>query len=633
MSSAVLACLRIDPLLKERIVGTAKPGERQDCGGSAADKSLLSSKASFVLYLPTVLLRYEHNPAFAVACHIANSRSVPVVVLATVLDDASLPENRKLSDGGAAPIVMTSRRLAFQLEALSQCAREWSEHGAGVAVRVHGPGCRIPDHLTLSGRAVAVVTDEPFVHPYLTYVRRVEKACRAAEVPCFRVDGSTTVPPCGVLKRVGREYVDLGNDSPCYSGVSAKAWMWQKKTESRRMGHVRAAMNGAFDAPALSIRINSDSFFSEGNGSLSNIFPKNWRDAALPAPGRRPWSVSELRSLTNVKDWAMNWPGADNTVPVCTQTVGTTSAGYRRWNYWVRARNGLVEYARRRNDPRQPHASSRMSCYLNLGIVSIFRLVYEVKAAQLNGIAGADKFEGEIVKWREQSYAHAQGNAGGDLPSAVPSWAAKYLDKCGASPDGYSPSLGQLQTGTTSSDTWNAMQRYLVNTGELHNNARMTWGKTVVHWGKTHWHDGSAGAAAARILRTLCYLNDRFALDGLSPPSYAGLLWCMGWSDKPTSWKGISEKGAHQYRIGPGGFQQAEINLLAAEMKARRSIGCGQQSALDMVAIGQGASKRIKTGDEGEADVESTCSLRSSGTLHTWLSSSDCSSQSKKQFS
>ena len=34
-------------------------------------------------------------------------------------------------------------------------------------------------------------------------------------------------------------------------------------------------------------------------------------------------------------------------------------------------------------------------------------------------------------------------------------------------------------------------------------------------------------------LDLLIRLNDRFALDGGAPPSYGGLLWCLGWRDRP----------------------------------------------------------------------------------------------------
>ena len=39
-----------------------------------------------------------------------------------------------------------------------------------------------------------------------------------------------------------------------------------------------------------------------------------------------------------------------------------------------------------------------------------------------------------------------------------------------------------LRSGDTGDKVWDAMQRYLVQTGELHNNARMGWGKSILKW-------------------------------------------------------------------------------------------------------------------------------------------------------
>lgn len=80
-------------------------------------------------------------------------------------------------------------------------------------------------------------------------------------------------------------------------------------------------------------------------------------------------------------------------------------------------------------------------------------------------------------------------------------------------------------------------------------------GKTVVHWQATR-------VSTEESLLQLCCLNDRFALDGLSPPSYGGLLWCYGWQDKPAPGNRVSEKWAHRYRTGPSGFVQAKEELL-----------------------------------------------------------------------
>ena len=56
-------------------------------------------------------------------------------------------------------------------------------------------------------------------------------------------------------------------------------------------------------------------------------------------------------------------------------------------------------------------------------------------------------------------------------------------------------------------------------------------------------------------------MNDRFALDGLSPPSYGGVLWCFGWQDKPAAGQKVSEKWAYRYRTGANGFLQAKESL------------------------------------------------------------------------
>lgn len=67
-------------------------------------------------------------------------------------------------------------------------------------------------------------------------------------------------------------------------------------------------------------------------------------------------------------------------------------------------------------------------------------------------------------------------------------------------------------------------------------------------------------------------MNDRFALDGVSPPSYGGVLWCFGWQDKPSSGNKISEKPAHRYRTGPQGFEQAKEALYSHKQTTMATI-------------------------------------------------------------
>jgi len=507
----------------------------------------------------------------------------------------------------------------------------------------------------LASRAALVVTDEPFVAPFATLAMRVEAACRKAGVECWRVDGSCTVPPLQVLTPTRS---DAG--AVRFQGVPGKAYLWQKKTEHLREGHLRAAMDGAFAAPALTVRLEDDAL-CDPDHPLAARLPSRWKaqapssdDAAagspdggappgaeaalLPsAPDVRPFASRELAHLYEHDDYvpgetvrrrqrapapqpsgapatgrnprpfhkfATSWPGADAAVPPCPQTIGTTPQGLARWNDFV-GRGGLKRYGAQRNDARSVRAVSRMSAYLNLGIVPIFRLVWEVKRAQeRDGRAtpgrwksGADKFEEEIVKWREMSYAHAFSRDDYDAVGSLPPWSVSCLDNYAGGRSRHT--LQQLASGTTGDAKWDAMQQYLVRTGELHNNVRMTWGKTVVEWLGCADAREPNGAADA-TLRTLCYLNDRFALDGLSPPSYAGLLWCMGWTDKPSgkgAWN-IAKKPARLYRMNPEAFQGAVRLLLASrsgdqEVRAESSGDAAtgmtglrrQRSVLDMLKM------------------------------------------------
>jgi deoxyribodipyrimidine photolyase len=518
-------------------------------------------KQKFILYLPTVVLRRRHNPGFAVACRIANYLQVPLVVLCTVLDD------KHLSQSPDKPISMTARRLAFTLEALQSCTKQWEEHGAGVVIRIHGPGARTPHHLTLAHQALAVVTDEAFVEPYRLYMQRIIATCQSANVPCWSVDGSTTVPPNLKLRVARRE----ANGKLWFSGVPAKAWLWEKQTNDVRKEYVYGAtQQGHLTAPELNQKLPKNFFNtkpSEGYHQrlLDSVMPlKSWHSKEKRAKTLGLFAVEELASISNIKDWVMtSWSGADVSVPPCRQTHGSARAARQRWNQFLQ-NGGLKDYAKRRNQIALPHAVSRISCYLNLGVLSIFDVVHDVwhaQSTQTGYRTGCAKFLEEVVKWREIGYCYTFANPGdhATLVHAIPKWSITFLEKQQASGAGASHpyTYEQLERGATADPTWNAMQSYLSGTGELHNNARMTWGKTVVHWQANHY-------SPYQVLLQLCWLNDRFALDGLSPPSYAGILWCFGWGDKPAPVNGtptVSVKPAYRYRTGPDGFARAKERL------------------------------------------------------------------------
>jgi len=566
------------------------------------------SKKSFVLYLPTVVLRKKHNPAFSLACRLANHYGVPLLILVILLDD------QHLSQAPLSPIVMTSRRLAFVLEALQDsCCSDWESHGAGVAIRVHGPGSRNPHHLSLCHASLAVVSDEPFVDPYREYVRRITKTCKAASVPFWTVDGSTSVPPNSKLTRKpsatknNNNYSSVFHGDVSFAGAPSKAWRWEKQTDSVRKHHVYGAYREkALDAPELKHKLPNDFFLNEnendnddctigkgdGNSCRNNllaVIPSKWKDPEANAPGQRPWTVSELREISDCKAWAMTWKGADSSVPPCKQTHGSVQCARSRWKSFVNL-DGLKNYAKRRNFITNPHAVSRISCYLNMGILSIFDVLHDVwEAKSKKGYStGCQKYLEEVGKWREGSYVHAFANPNYHTTAILPPWAIRHLEslrKPNVVGNGYD--YKELEGAATRDETWNAMQGYLIETGELHNNARMTWGKTAVHW-------QAMRVTTQESLWQLCCLNDRFALDGLSPPSYGGVLWCYGWQDKPSKGNQVSEKWAHRYRTGASGFLQAKESLLEGECSSSSTAGL-------LFRNGAVTGKRKGQGDDGRS--------------------------------
>lgn len=567
----LLSQLSLPATLQSRILVRVPSTKATSTDGNGAcieggKNNIGNNKKSYVLYLPTVVLRKKHNPAFALACHLANHWEVPVIVLGTLLDDQNLSHHKP-----PAPICATARRWAFLLEAYQSCAPEWESHGAGVGLRLQGPGARLPHHLTLAHQAMAVVQDEAFVEPYRCYLRKTVGTCQASRIPCYSVDGSTTVPPILYLKQAPASSTAsrIPNGDVAFHGAPTKAWLWEKKTEPQRKAQIYGIVReGHLDAPPLKVRLPA-SFFLEGvkTGTVEreescSKLPSKWKMKETPAPGTRPWTVEELVAIQDLKKWVTsNWPGVDISVLPCRQTHGSQAAAHRRWKRF-RDNGGLRHYAKRRNQIIVPHSVSHVSCYLNMGILSIFDVVsdvWQIQTSRTGYSLGCQKFLEEAIKWREIGYVHSLAMPGYRTIQALPLWSKKYLEeqhkKSQKQHHGIGYTYEQLETCSTRDETWNAMQSYLNETGELHNNARMTWGKTVVHWQATV-------VSSDEILLHLCTLNDRFALDGLSPPSYAGLLWCFGWGDKAGAGGSVSTKWASRYRQGADGFEQAKERLL-----------------------------------------------------------------------
>jgi deoxyribodipyrimidine photo-lyase len=208
----------------------------------------------------------------------------------------------------------------------------------------------------------------------------------------------------------------------------------------------------------------------------------------------------------------------DHTVGPTGLRGGLTSARARLREF---LEDGLVDYGERRRDPSDEGGSSRLSAYLHHGHVSAAEVARAVMTRGPKEQSTA--FLNEMVVWRELALNFCLRNPAYRGLDALPDWARRSMEKHEEDAREHTYSLDELERAETHDELWNAGQRELVQTGAMHNVVRMLWGKSVLTWTSRY----------SDALSHLIYLNDRYALDGRDPNSYAGIQWCFGKFDRP----------------------------------------------------------------------------------------------------
>ena len=181
----------------------------------------------------------------------------------------------------------------------------------------------------------------------------------------------------------------------------------------------------------------------------------------------------------------------------------------------------LPDYTEARNKPERD-GSSRLSAYLHFGFLSPLEIALAVKDSKAPQDA-KDAFLEELIVRRELSYNFTRFNKDYASLRALPDWVHKTMREHIDDKRESIYSLEQLEAGETADELWNAAQREMLATGEIHNYVRMLWGKNVIGWTKSY-------EEAFAILE---HLNNKYCLDGRNPNSYAGILWCFGKHDRP----------------------------------------------------------------------------------------------------
>ena len=320
--------------------------------------------------------------------------------------------------------------------------------------------------------------------------------------------------------------------------------------------------------------------------------PQAWPEAFDGDPGFEPFDLEQPLGE------AIAACRIDHSIPPVADSVGGSVAGYERWRDFLA--NGLRDYHRLRNDAALPRAVSRLSPYLHFGCVSPLRIAREAAA---HGGEGADKFLDELLTWRELNHHFCHHSPDLESLDILPQWARDSLAEHEADPR---PALYDWETllrGRSDDPLWNLAQRSLLRRGELHNNLRMTWGKSILPW----------TPRANRALRLLIDLNHRLALDGNDPNSYGGLLWCLGQFDRafppgPVFGK-VRQRSAraHAKRLDvdryarlvsrPAAGQRLRVGIVGAGMAGLTAARILEDQGHDVVVVdkARGAGGRMST--------------------------------------
>ena len=212
-----------------------------------------------------------------------------------------------------------------------------------------------------------------------------------------------------------------------------------------------------------------------------------------------------------------------------TELKGGETAVWARWEHF--RDHKLDAYDHARNDPTVD-GQSGLGPALHFGHLSPLSLMVDLKRRGLwqepttfrkAGEDPVSKFLDEVLVRRELSFNYVLFNPDHATWLGLPTWARKTLSDHGNDHRAAVYTRADWEAGHTHDAVWNAAQFQLASTGILHGYMRMYWGKKILEW------SADPGQAYLDAL----YLNNKYALDGRDPNSYAGVAWCFGKHDRP----------------------------------------------------------------------------------------------------
>ena len=355
---------------------------------------------------------------------------------------------------------------------------------------------------TISEHACRVVIDD---HPCFHYPNLLAAAGQQARCLIEAVDG------CGVLP--------LRATTRCF----ATAHSFRRFLQRELPTHLR-------DVPRAS---PLDQLRTRADKTLGNV---------ISASILRRWSpADDTLLLASGSENLENLPIDHSVTPVDAVGYGSSVGGYdearARLDAFMSGR--LDRYVEEGRHPSEP-VTSQLSPYLHFGMISpheVLARVADAGGVDLSGLApgrrgarqgwwglaeGPEAFLDQLVTWRELGFNMCATRDDYMLYGSLPEWAQATLHEHRRDLRDPTYDRETLEQADTHDDLWNAMQRQLVSEGRIPGYLRMLWGKNILRW----------SPSPESALQTMIHLNDKYALDGRDPNSYAGIGWVLGRYDR-----------------------------------------------------------------------------------------------------
>lgn len=222
---------------------------------------------------------------------------------------------------------------------------------------------------------------------------------------------------------------------------------------------------------------------------------------------KQEFSAATLRRkvYANLADYLTKFPNNYNIIK---------GEAYRKLDDFVN--NKLNFYTELKNNPNMD-MTSKLSPYFHFGFISSQRVALEVIKSAASR-ENKEAFLEELIVRKELADNFCLYGKSYNTLDGILDWAKETLGNHREDIHTYIYDLKAFEYAKTHDELWNAIQQSLLMTGKIHGYLRMYWAKKILEWSRT----------PEEALNTAIYLNDEYALDGLDPNGYVGILWSIG---------------------------------------------------------------------------------------------------------